>query len=207
MTTPLDNLNDALHELIQTVRMLEANDDSLEQAGATLRALNSSLSEQCFDGMTCALGLDIGDVDFNLDTQDLVKLSPYSPITGRLNPISPRVKLQVNDDGSVTGTATFPPAFCGPPDSVHGGMVAAIFDELLSMANIANYGLGGMTANLAIRYRKPTPLNDDIELFAEVRGTDGRKATVYGELRHQGEVTASAEALFVIPAGFEKTDR
>src|SRR6185369_14502058 len=54
----------------------------------------------------------------------------YSPLIGLSNPIAPPVVLSVDGD-VVCGTVTFGAAYEGPPGHVHGGFIAATFDEVL----------------------------------------------------------------------------
>ena len=81
---------------------------------------------------------------------------PLQSLIGRSNPVALPVRFWV-EDGVVHGRATFGPLYCGAPDLVHGGVVAAVMDELLGVANVVN-GRGAMTGTLTIRYLKPTPL-------------------------------------------------
>lgn len=50
---------------------------------------------------------------------------------------------------------------------------------------------------LTIRYHKPTPILQEIELMAWVDRVEGRKLMVKGEMHHQGEITAVADGLFI----------
>lgn len=118
---------------------------------------------------------------------------------GWSNPLSPRLNMWL-EGKKAYGTANCGYAYEGPPGFIHGGFVAAIFDQFLGMAQIAG-GNPGMTGTLTIRYYKPTPLNTDIKLEAEVTRTEGRKTFVTGKIR-AGEdeaVTATCEALFIRP--------
>jgi acyl-coenzyme A thioesterase PaaI-like protein len=99
----------------------------------------------------------------------------------------------------VHGEATFSPTYAGPPDSVHGGIIAAVFDEVLSMANVIT-GKAGFTGTLTIKYHRKTPLNTPIELWGANVRQDGRKQHSRAEMRVNGEVTASAEGLFISAA-------
>jgi len=71
------------------------------------------------------------------------------------------------------------------------------------MANVIT-GEAGFTGSLSIKYRRKTPLNTPIQLWgANVRQT-GRRQFGRAEMRVNGEVTASAEGLFIgaaIPTG------
>ena len=123
-----------------------------------------------------------------------------SPIIGAINPLSVPMKIEVDGDGgkdsTVIGRATFPAAYEGPPGCVHGGFIAAYFDEVLGMAQSLS-GNPGMTVHLAINYRAPTPLKQPVVFRGRVVSIDGRKISVSGTL-HQGEtLCAEASGLFI----------
>ncbi|MDQ1704941.1 MAG: hypothetical protein QOF18_1307 [Frankiaceae bacterium] len=126
----------------------------------------------------------------------------YSPVSGRSNPMAPPVRLRVvegkNDaagEHRIEGEVTFGPAYEGPPGHVHGGLVAAMFDELLGFAQLSP----GFTAYLHVNYRKPTPLNTPLQLAAWVESIDGRKRLVRGECYADGVLLTDAEGLFIAP--------
>ena len=125
----------------------------------------------------------------------------FSPVSGLSNPMSPPVRLQVEEgDGGgvlITGQVTFGPAYEGPPGHCHGGWVAAMFDEALGFAQLAP----GFTAYLHVNYRRPTPLNTKLDLRAWVDSVDGRKRLVKGECRNGDELLSDAEGLFIAPRG------
>ena len=58
---------------------------------------------------------------------------------------------------TVEGRITFTAPYEGAPGCVHGGFIASAFDEVLGVAQSAS-GQPGMTANLTVDYRSPTPL-------------------------------------------------
>ena len=118
-----------------------------------------------------------------------------SPIIGRANPIAPPVVMR-EEAGRVVGTARFGSAYEGPPGCVHGGWVAAAFDELLGFAQSLT-GQGGMTGTLTVRYRKPTPLHTELRLAARVDRVEGRKIFASGEIHAGDLLTAEAEGIFI----------
>src|SRR5207344_3524015 len=81
----------------------------------------------------------------------------FSPVLGRANPLAPPVDMDVYED-EVRGTVAWGAAYEGPPGCVHGGHIAAAFDEVLGMTQSIT-GTPGMTGYLTIRYRSPTPLH------------------------------------------------
>ena len=123
----------------------------------------------------------------------------HSPFLGLANPLSPPLRLRV-EDGGIVGTATFGSAYEGPPGCVHGGFVAAAFDELLGYAQIVGKQ-PGMTARLTVNYRSPTPLRTELRLAGRIDRVEGRKTFCHGTI-HAGDVLcAEAEGLFVAMGG------
>lgn len=120
-----------------------------------------------------------------------------NPLAGLSNPLAPPVNTWIEGD-IARGSCYCGWAYEGPPGSVHGGYVAAIFDQFLGMAQILGKG-PGMTGYLHVNYHKRTPLNTRLELEARLLKREGRKTLMEAEIIAGGNVTASAEALFVQP--------
>lgn len=119
-----------------------------------------------------------------------------SPVLGRGNPLAPPLTLRVLDDRSVEATGTYGPAYEGPPGCVHGGYIAAAFDDVLGSAQSFS-GQPGMTGRLSISYRSPTPLGQELRFVGRYDRVEGRKIFTTGTL-HVGErLCAEAEALFI----------
>ena len=118
-------------------------------------------------------------------------------VGGASHPMSPGLRHWFDGD-KVYGAVTFNWSYEGPPNHVHGGWVAAILDHFMGMAQV-RAGNAGMTGGLDIRYRRPTPLNCELQLVASLTPLTERKMQVDAELSHEGEVTASASAVFVKP--------
>ncbi len=105
----------------------------------------------------------------------------HSPFIGRANPLSPPITIDVVDD-LVVGRAVFGSAYEGPPGCVHGGYIAAAFDEVLGSAQTFS-GSPGMTGSLTVQYRRPTPLHAELRFegrMVDVRS--GRKMFTEGKL-------------------------
>ena len=123
-----------------------------------------------------------------------------SPIIGAINPLSVPMRMEIDGDGgtesTVVGHAIFPAAYEGPPGCVHGGFIAAYFDEVLGMAQSLS-GNPGMTVNLTVDYRAPTPLKQPVIFRGRVVSIDGRTISVAGTLHHGETLCADAKGLFV----------
>ena len=126
--------------------------------------------------------------------------SDRSPFYGAMNPISMPMAMEqdpsVGEFGAVVGTATFTEIYEGPPGHIHGGFIAAAFDEVLGMAQSLT-GRPGMTGTLTIKYRSPTPLNTPIVFQGWVERVDGRKIFTKGTAHNGETLCAEAEVLFL----------
>ncbi len=187
-------LAEATRRVIAEVRATRAPVEVLEEARRALEQAAARLEPHRYEGGYAQADL-LGGVGRFEQTDDPMEYFPYSPFVGRGNPISLPVEFVV-DDGIVRGRATFTPPFCGPPNHVHGGVVAAVFDELLGTVNVVN-GLGAMTGTLTVRYRKPTPLLEEIRMEGRPAGVDGRKVYAEGTMWCGETLLAEAEGVFV----------
>ena len=116
-------------------------------------------------------------------------------VGGRSHPCSPELRWQ-EASSRITGTVKFSQAFEGPPGHVHGGWVAGVLDHLMGMTHVRT-GHPGMTGGLSVRYLKPTPLNQVIEVSAQATELDDKRTEVKAEMRFGETTTATAEAIFV----------
>jgi hypothetical protein len=125
---------------------------------------------------------------------------PNSPMIGFANPIAPPVEVwSVEGEGGrreIRGRVTFGYAYEGPPTCVHGGTIAALFDEVMGAANIITEN-PGMTGTLTVRYRRPTPLLAPLEIVARFTGAERRKVFTWAGIYHDGALTAEAEGIFI----------
>jgi acyl-coenzyme A thioesterase PaaI-like protein len=118
-----------------------------------------------------------------------------SPLMGLSNPLAPPLHLEELED-RVVGTVTCGSAYEGPPGHVHGGYVAAFFDELLGLTQSLS-GKHGMTGRLTVHYRSPTPLYTELRLEGTLDRTSGRKILCSGRMYAGDMLCAEAEGLFI----------
>lgn len=132
-----------------------------------------------------------------------------SPLIGAINPLAVpmRVFSELDDSGEMNaiGRVSFGGAYEGPPGCVHGGFIAAAFDEVLGVAQSLS-GNPGMTVNLSIDYRSPTPLEQPLVFRGRIKNIDGRKISTTGTLHHGEILCAEASGLFISmrPEVFER---
>lgn len=114
---------------------------------------------------------------------------------GGSNSTAVETDVRVVDD-EVIATLTLGPAFEGAPGRAHGGFVAAVFDDITGhVLRIA--GTPAFTGSLSVSYRAPTPIERVLEIRSRLAGREGRKLLIVAECRADGEVVATAAAVYI----------
>jgi acyl-coenzyme A thioesterase PaaI-like protein len=119
-------------------------------------------------------------------------------VSGPWNPLGIAVVVHREGDEAVA-RVQLGPAFEGAPGRSHGGIVAAIFDDVLGYQLVFVHE-PAFTGELTVRYLAPTPIGQPLEFRSRVTGRDGRKIYVEAEARvdgPEGEPVATAHATFV----------
>jgi acyl-coenzyme A thioesterase PaaI-like protein len=94
-------------------------------------------------------------------------------------------------------TVRFGPFTEGPPESVHGGAIAAVLDEAMGAVCWMN-GHHVVAARLTINYRHLTPLGFEGRVESWIEHIDRRKLFIRSRLADsEGKVHAEGEALFI----------
>jgi len=175
----------ALRDLLAIVPATGADAETLRDATESTRALTERLTEHGETSRTDGEIPGMGD------------FMERGPITGHSNPIAPPFRLWPDwDDRVARGEGRFGAVHEGGPGIAHGGFVAAVLDEALGMATIFSGG-PGMTGELTIRYRRPTPLHEDLSIVARLDEQSGRRLTMSAEMHAGGQLIAEASGLFV----------
>lgn len=120
---------------------------------------------------------------------------------GRANPMAPplvtTVVEQADGTKAIEGRVTVGRMYEGPPNGVHGGYVAGLFDDVLGATQTLIDGPTGLTGTLRVRYRNLTPLDTELVFRAWVHDVSGRRIRARATCHADDVLTADAEALFV----------
>ena len=107
------------------------------------------------------------------------------------------LKLRFSDNGTdeVQASYTVAKKYQGYPGVVHGGIVAAMLDEIGGRTTMAgDPERFMMTAKLEIRYRKPVPVETPLTLVGRLLKDQGRLVAAHSEIRlPDGTIAAEAE--------------
>lgn len=175
-------------ELVAHLDSAAVDADAVEDATEQVRAVADALEPLPSLHATGGLGAQTGAQGALLER---------SGISGRSNPLAPPVQWTVTDTVT-TGAAVYSPAYEGPIGHVHGGFVAAAFDDLMGAAQVAG-GRAGYTGTLTVKMLRPTPLGRRIDYEAGVDRVEGRKIWVWARSSCEGELLAEATIVFIAP--------
>lgn len=117
-------------------------------------------------------------------------------VSGRHNPMG--IGIQVFRDGEDSvAWVELGAAFEGAPGRSHGGIVAAIFDDVLGYL-LSIHRQPAFTGEMTVRYKAPTPMGERLTFRGRLVGRDGRKLMTEGEATSaDGSVVATATATFI----------
>jgi acyl-coenzyme A thioesterase PaaI-like protein len=121
---------------------------------------------------------------------------PYDVIVGGFNPLALPVVLEF-EPPKARGRAVFDVAYEGAPGCVHGAVLVAAFDIILTAAN-AIEGSVGPTVRLAVRYLRPTLTDEEAVFEGWVTDVTERRIFSKGRIVQGGIVTVEAEGEFAI---------
>jgi len=187
----------ALRRVIANLRKTRAPADLLARTEQQLDALHRELAPFDHLGPYAQGVLDTGEGSFIEGASDPAEFFPYSPIIGPRNPVAAPIEF-VEQDGDLVAEHVFDAPWCGPPASVHGGVIALVFDELLGCVNVVNE-LGGFTGTLNVRYRALTPIDRPIRMRAWIDRQEGRKTWARGTMHDGDTLCSEAEGVFIRP--------
>lgn len=121
---------------------------------------------------------------------------PASPIGGDLNPFSVGARYFRDGDEAV-GRVHASRCFEGPPERLHGGVICAIFDEVMGSVFRATGTASAFTGELTVRFEAPCPVEADLEFRARLVSSEGRRRYIEAEATSPEGQFAKATAIFV----------
>ena len=123
------------------------------------------------------------------------ELVDFSPVAGLSNPMAPPMRIFREGD-NVVGRINFSRVYEGAPGIVHGGYIAAAFDDLLGVTQSLS-GKAGWTGTLTVKYRSPCPVITELRMVGRIESIKGRKIFAKADLFAGERRVADAEAIFI----------
>lgn len=116
---------------------------------------------------------------------------------GRQNPRGLHLEFQVEGEEYVT---RFIPQdwHQGYPGIMHGGLISTLLDEVMGRY-LWQQGINAPTVELTVRFRRPVPIQEPVEVRGRVVEQKGRRFEMEARLilLNSGEVAASATGKFL----------
>ena len=129
----------------------------------------------------------------------------YCFACGPENPIGLHLQFEPDGEG-VRATITLQPEFQGWKHIAHGGIAMMLIDEAMAHAAGAA-GHRGVTASVNMRFRKPVPLGEPLDLFGRVVWQRHKVLGVVASVRDaSGAVLLDGEGKFVSRGPLEGVD-
>ncbi|MFC4603995.1 PaaI family thioesterase [Rhodococcus kronopolitis] len=183
---PVDRATAAARRVIDAMLRTDRGNANLDRVAEELNSIADHLEEHAPEVAERLIDMWGGE-----------GVTRHDPVTGPENAIAPPLVLAGLEDGSVQGVVTLTLPYQGPPGCVHGGVSALILDHVLGVAN-AWGGRAGMTAQLNVRYHRPTPLFEPLTITGKQMSVEGRKINTVGDIKTAaGDVCVSVEGLFI----------
>jgi uncharacterized protein (TIGR00369 family) len=118
-------------------------------------------------------------------------------VCGESNPIG--LKMRFETDGRIVQTRFVPrPEHVGFRETVHGGLIATLLDEIMVWACAVQTKRFAFCAELNVRFQSPLRPGEEVLATAELVENRRRIFEAKGELRNEaGEVLASATGKYI----------
>ena len=118
-------------------------------------------------------------------------------VAGTANPTSADIEAELGAvDADVVARVVLRRAFEGAPGRAHGGIVAAVFDDVTGFV-IGKLREPAFTGELTVRYVKPVPIETPLEMRARLVDRERRKLFITAECRDGDEIVATCKAIYI----------
>jgi hypothetical protein len=148
-----DQLATAARNMSDAIMKLSASVEVVNELTAKVQEVEQLMREHPFAGKSGTSLAPRADGSYGVGSSFLDR----SPLIGSMNPIAPPIAIEIQHPAAgehstarVVGKVSFADVFEGPPGCVHGGFIAAAFDEVLGITQSLT-GNPGMTGQLTVR--------------------------------------------------------
>ena len=183
----------AVRELGHALVGRHATLEQIDRVSTTLDGLTDELAH----GAPRTRGENRPVGDWGAPSEEGVDLTSYDerPISGRSSPWG--LDLRVWREGDeIVSTCVLRAAHEGAPGRSHGGIVAALFDDVFGFLLTLEVE-PAFTGELTVRYEAGVPIGVPVECRVRIAERAGRKLLMTGELSADGTVVARSKATFI----------
>jgi acyl-coenzyme A thioesterase PaaI-like protein len=175
-------LGESLRRLLAVVVQTGASPAELGAAAAAV----DSVTERLAAGPAVRFDMSVAPSSYR---------THMSLVGGLSHPVAPQLIVDVDEHGG-RGEVVVGKVFQGGPGLVHGGVIALLIDHAMGCV-AASPERPAMTATLALRYRRPTPLGVPLTVSVRLDRIEGRQLHLSATVSAEGQVTVEADAVFL----------
>jgi len=117
-------------------------------------------------------------------------------VCGKANDQGLHVQFIQLDDGGVQGSFDCDKAYEGYPGKIHGGVISALLDGVMTNCIFAQ-GYAGVTGELKVRYRHPVVVDRAVTVHGRIKRVSFPLYLTEAELVQDGQVKVTATAKFM----------
>lgn len=182
-------VRDIGHELVGH----EASVELMDRITTTLDALSAELARNA----TRNRAMTRRGGDWGPSPEDGAIMTSFDerPVSGRSSPWGLDLTVWREGDEAVA-TCTLRAAHEGAPGRSHGGVVAALIDDVYGFV-LTILAQPAFTGEISIRYLEGVPIGVPLECRVRCSDRVGRKILLSGELTAEGKVVATSTATFI----------
>jgi acyl-coenzyme A thioesterase PaaI-like protein len=125
---------------------------------------------------------------------------PLCVLCGSEHGFGLRLRFVLNEDGGVEARFHCTDSFQGYEGMLSGGVASSILDCAMTNCLFA-YGIAAVTAKMAMRFRKPVPIDTTVTVRARIEDSRKPLHVVRSELVRGGEVVCEATGKFLEMSG------
>lgn len=192
--TPRSRAAEALRELGHALVAHDADPDLLERVEAAARRVTADVAAS---PRILRDERSMKEAMFSRPTVDGTVIRHFDQcfVSGVDNPLG--IGMIVTRRGEeVEAEVRLGAAFEGAPGRSHGGIVAAIFDDLAGYL-LSVHKVPAFTGELTVRYHAATPVGPPVRFGARLVGRDGRKLSIEAEAFDGETLLATARATMI----------
>jgi uncharacterized protein (TIGR00369 family) len=123
-------------------------------------------------------------------------LHPNCVVCSRSNTRGLQLEFDLCEDGSVTSEFEFDETLEGYPGTLHGGIIASIFDGAMGNCLFAQ-GCTPVTAELNIRFRHPVAMHKSATVSTRIVKSSNSLYVLEAEIIQNGQIKATGEGKFI----------
>ena len=127
-------------------------------------------------------------------------------VCGKNNPNGLQLSFEIDKEKqTLTSTFIASPTFQGWDGLVHGGIISTLLDEAMAKL-VYELGYEAVTASLEIRFKKPVPILEPLNIYGEITEVNKRLIKAKSHVAKKDGTILATGTSTCLKGSFEKAD-